>query len=160
MKSGTGVEYYWSGSKAYEGQFGGDKWNGYGVWYGIMGETRYDGWFIDGEPEGGGGGLDMPVKKKSGKRKIVYRTPQIFVAPAPVGQGNNCSKCNTLLCESCHHDLSPRKKVVKKKKKKPGVKPEEVPAPVIESDLSPKPCERCTEHDTADAERLNQEEED
>jgi hypothetical protein len=108
-----------------------------------MGETRYDGWFIDGEPAAQHRDVAMPLKKST-KRKIVYQTPQIFLPPAPVHQPHNCSRCNTMLCESCHHEMSPKKKVVKKKKKKPEVKPEEVPAPVIESDLSPKPCERCT----------------
>lgn len=153
VKSGTGVEYYHTGSKLYEGQFGNDKFNGYGKWWTIMGELQYDGWFIDGEPAAQARDMVVPLKKPK-KRKIVYQTPQIFLPPAPVYHPHNCSNCEALLCDTCHKDMSPKKKP-KKKKKKPEVKVEDPPAPVpvVETEQSPKPCERCIVNDEADVQR-------
>lgn len=106
----------------------------------------------------------VPLKKPK-KRKIVYKTPQIFLPPAQAHLSHNCSKCNTVLCENCHHDLSPKKKTPKKKKK-PVEKVTEPPSPVpepipaVEIELSPKPCEKCIEHDEEEKLRLEKEEAD
>ena len=48
VKIGTGIEYYHTGTKMYEGSWMSDTWNGYGKYFNIMGDLKFEGTFSDG----------------------------------------------------------------------------------------------------------------
>ena len=49
-KNGSGVEYYYTGGKLYEGSYEDNAWEGHGCWYNIIEEIIYKGYFNKGNP--------------------------------------------------------------------------------------------------------------